>query len=86
MSEPERSRILFRRAVSELKAEPGRYVRLCLRRLRYFIFFDETNPKSRVMVYRVPHLGLTLFGGLGLMLAGRVAAETFASDYRHRRA
>ena len=34
------------------------------------MFFDETNPKSRVMAYRLPHLGLTLFGGLGLMLAG----------------
>jgi hypothetical protein len=70
VSEPERSRILFQRAVSELKAEPGRYARLCLRRLRYFLLFDETNPKSRVMVYRVSHLGLTLFGGLGLILAG----------------
>jgi hypothetical protein len=68
--EPERSRILFRRAVSELRAEPGRYVRLCLQRLRYFVFFDETNPKSRVMAYRLPHLWLTLFGGLGLILAG----------------
>ena len=70
VSEPERSRILFRRAVSELGDEPGRYVRLCLRRLRYFVFFDETNPKSRVMAYRLSHLGLTLFGGLGLILAG----------------
>jgi hypothetical protein len=70
VSEPERSRILFRRAVSELRAERGRYVRLCLQRLRYFVLFDETNPKSRVMAYRLPHLGLTLFGVLGLILAG----------------
>ena len=70
VSEPERSRILFRRALSELKAEPGRYAELCLRRLRYFVLFDETNPKSRVLVYRLSHLVLTLFGGLGLILAG----------------
>ncbi len=70
VSEPERSRILFRRAAAELSADPARYVRLCLRRLRYFIFFDETNPKSNVLVYRVSHLGLTAFGGLGLILAG----------------
>jgi hypothetical protein len=70
VSEPERSRILFRRALTELNAVPGRYGRLCLKRLRYFIFFDETNPKSRVVAYRVPHLALTLFGGVGLLLAG----------------
>ena len=46
VSEPERSRRLFRRALSDLRAEPGRYARLCLRRLRYFIFFDETNPQD----------------------------------------
>jgi hypothetical protein len=69
VTEPERSRVLFRRAVAELKAEPGRYLRLCLQRLRYFVLFDETNPKTRVMAYRLPHLGLTLFAGLGLILA-----------------
>jgi hypothetical protein len=69
VTEPERSRILFRRALADLAANPARYGRLCLRRLRYFIFFDETNPKSRVLAYRVPHLGLTVFAGLGLLLA-----------------
>jgi hypothetical protein len=69
-SEPERSRILFKRALEELKTDPGRYIRLCLRRLRYFILFDETNPKSRVLAYRAPHLALSVFGVLGLLLAG----------------
>ena len=32
--------------------------RLCLRRFRYFWLFDETNPKTRVLIYRVSHLGL----------------------------
>ncbi len=70
VSEPERSRILFRRALSEISVDPGRYLRLCLRRLRYFILFDETNPKSRVLAYRLPHLALSLFAMLGLALAG----------------
>jgi hypothetical protein len=70
VSEPERSRILFRRAQAELKAHPDRYRRLCLQRLRYFILFDETNPKSKVLIYRVPHLGLTVVAALGLILAG----------------
>ena len=69
VSEPERSRILFRRALADLEADPTRYVRLCLRRLRYFVLFDETNPKSRVLAYRLPHLGLTIFAAIGLLLA-----------------
>ena len=69
VSEPERSRILFRRALLDLEAEPGRYARLCLRRLRFFVFFDETNPKTRSPIYRVAHLGLTALAALGLILA-----------------
>ncbi len=69
VSEPERSRILFRRALHELKAAPGRYWSLCLRRLRYFVLFDETNPKTRSRLYRVSHLGLTLMAVMGLIAA-----------------
>jgi hypothetical protein len=71
VSEPERSRILFRRALHELKGKPGRYLALCLRRLRYFVLFDETNPKARNRLYRVAHLGLTVIALLGLVLAPR---------------
>jgi hypothetical protein len=66
-SEPERSRILFRRAFDDLKADPWRYPRLCARRLRYFVFFDETNPKTRSPLYRVPHLALTIAAAIGLI-------------------
>jgi hypothetical protein len=70
LSEPERSRRLFRRALAELRADSARYPRLCLRRLRYFVFFDETNPKTRNVIYRVGHLGLTLAAALGFFLTG----------------
>jgi hypothetical protein len=70
VSEPQRSRILFRRALSDLAADPWRYPLLCLRRLRYFVLFDETNPKSRVLAYRLPHLGLTLLATAGVLMAG----------------
>jgi hypothetical protein len=69
VSEPERSRILFRRAIRELAEQPGRYARLCIRRFRYFWLFDETNPKTRVSIYRLSHLGLTIAAALGLVLA-----------------
>ena len=71
VSEPERSRILFRRAMADLRAEPSRYITLTLRRLRYFVFFDETNPKTRSLVYRASHLGLTFFALLGVALMPR---------------
>ncbi len=67
--EPERSRRLFRRALADLRAEPGRYARLCLRRLRYFVAFDETNPKTRSTLYRASHLGLTALAAMGWLLA-----------------
>lgn len=70
VSEPERSRILFRKALADLRADPGRYPWLCLRRLRFFVFFDETNPKTRSRIYRVSHLALTLLAALGLVVAG----------------
>ncbi len=71
VTEPERSRILFRRALRELKDDPGRYASLCLRRLRYFVLFDETNPKTRNRLYRAAHLGLSTVALLGLLLAPR---------------
>jgi hypothetical protein len=69
VSEPERSRRLFRRALDDLRADPARYPWLCLRRLRYFVLFDETNPKTRNLPYRVSHLTLTVLAALGLLLA-----------------
>jgi hypothetical protein len=69
VSEPERSRILFRRALADLRQDPWRYPTLCLRRLRYFWLFDETNPKTRSLIYRVSHLGLSVLAALGLIMA-----------------
>jgi hypothetical protein len=76
LSEPERSRVLFRRALADLSAAPGRYTSLCLRRLRYFVLFDETNPKTRNVVYRTGHLGLTIMAAFGLLvMPGRLRSR-----------
>jgi hypothetical protein len=69
-SEPERSRILFGRALADLITEPARYSQLCLRRLWYFVYCDETNPKTRVRAYRVPHVAFSLLACAGLLVAG----------------
>ncbi|MBN1589044.1 MAG: hypothetical protein JW888_05985 [Pirellulales bacterium] len=52
LTEPERSRSLGRRAWRFARDNPAHYARLCLQRLRYFLLFDETNPKATHRIYR----------------------------------
>ncbi len=74
LSEPARSRLLGRRAWEFIRAEPARYLGLCLQRLRYFVLFDETNPKTANLVYR-----LSTLAWLGMVLAGAIALR---ADWR----
>ncbi len=78
LSEPERSRRLFHRALDDLRADLSRYPRLCLRRLQYFLFFDETNPKTRNTLYRASHLALTFLAAAGLLSARREVLRSLA--------
>jgi hypothetical protein len=70
LSEPARSRLLFDRALGFVRANPSDYVALCAQRLRYFLLFDETNPKTKNVVYRAATLLLLTLAVLGLV-AGR---------------
>lgn len=72
LPEPERSRVLLRLAFDDIGRDPARYAGLCLKRFRAFWLFDETNPRSRVMVYRASHLALTGLALLGLATAGPI--------------
>lgn len=54
LPELERSNALFHWAIADLQAEPGRYFRLCLRRLQYFLWIDESNPKTASLFYQIP--------------------------------
>ncbi len=78
VSEPERSRILFRRAVADLRREPSRYFRLCARRFRYFWLFDETNPKTRNFIYRGSVIALAVAAFIGLVAAPRALRRRLA--------
>jgi len=69
LSEPERSRLLERRALRFIRAEPARYATLCLRRLRYFLLFDETNPKASSRVYRAATIFWLLLAFIGLLVS-----------------
>jgi hypothetical protein len=65
LSEPQRCRLLHRRAWQFIGENPSDYVRLCGQRLRYFVLFDETNPKAASAVYRITTicwLALTVVG------------------------
>ncbi|ADV62832.1 hypothetical protein Isop_2254 [Isosphaera pallida ATCC 43644] len=76
--EPERGRRLFARALEDLHAQPGRYLTLCIQRASFFFLFDETNPKTRTLFYRIPHLGLTTAALAGLVLARPTARGRLA--------
>ena len=81
LSEPERSRLLLARAWDFVRHEPGRYLRLCIRRLRYFLLFDETNPKTAHPAYRAATaawLVLAFIGSLALRSQWRSLWPTWA--------
>ncbi|MBN2218192.1 MAG: hypothetical protein JW719_12530 [Pirellulales bacterium] len=69
LSEPERSRELGRRAGQSIRENPGRYAGLCLRRLRYFLLFDETNPKASHRVYRAATVGWLVLAVIGILVS-----------------
>lgn len=69
LSEPERSRLLGRRAWRFVCANPARYGRLCLRRLRYFLLFDQTNPKAANRLYRIATVAWLVLVLIGLLVS-----------------
>ena len=71
LSEPERSRLLGRRAWQFIVENPARYAGLCLTRLRYFLLFDETNPKAANRLYRLATVAWLVLAGVGLLSSWR---------------
>lgn len=71
LSEPERSRLLGTRAWEFIRTRPADYARLCLQRLRYFLLWDETNPKAADPIYRTASITWLAGSLLGLAALGR---------------
>jgi hypothetical protein len=71
LTEPDRSRILADRAWLAIKQDPRRYAKLCFQRLRYFLLFDETNPKAANRLYRATTLGWGVLAALGVLVSRR---------------
>jgi hypothetical protein len=67
LSEPQRSRLLGRQAWEFIRSNPAAYGRLCWRRLRYFLLFDETNPKAASRIYRLATVAWLVLAGVGLL-------------------
>jgi hypothetical protein len=81
LSEPARSRLLMSRAQTFIRENPRHYIKLCLQRLRYFLLFDETNPKAAQPLYRmatVIWLTLAFVGALASRPYWRALWPTFA--------
>jgi hypothetical protein len=71
LSEPDRSRLLGRRAWRYVVEAPQEYVRRCLRRLHYFLLWDETNPKAMSLAYRTSSAVWLALSAIGLLAARR---------------
>lgn len=69
LGEPERSRLLGDRAEEFIRANPARYAALCLQRLRYFLLFDETNPKASNRIYRAATVTWLVLAFVGLLVS-----------------
>ena len=69
LTEPQRSRLLGRRAREFIRENPARYGQLCLQRLRYFLLFDETNPKASNRIYRAATIVWLVLALIGLMVS-----------------
>jgi hypothetical protein len=57
--------------LAELSARPMQYVEKCLLRLRQWLWFDETNPRSYVFAYQVSYLSLVTVAAIGLFIERR---------------
>jgi len=67
LTEPQRSRLLAERAYRFITKEPVRYASLCWRRLRYFMLFDDTNPKTSDPIYRVATVTWLVLATVGFL-------------------
>lgn len=69
LTEPQCCELLRREAVGYIREAPGRYLNLCLQRLRYFLLFDETNPKAANRLYRISTAAWLVLVFIGLIVS-----------------
>ncbi|MFO0945573.1 MAG: hypothetical protein U1D30_06465 [Planctomycetota bacterium] len=69
-------------ALQAVFGHPGRYLGLCIQRLGYWLWFDETNPRSHLWHYRLSYIALlglvTMTGLLARRLQVKMSAIVLA--------
>ena len=75
LSEVERCRVLGDRAKAFIAANPEKYLALCLQRLRYFFWIDETNPKANHPLNVLSTALWLALLGCGILTAGFSRAQ-----------
>jgi len=58
-------------AMKFIKADPGRYARLTLKRIFYFLVFDPTHPLTTNFVYIGGYIFAVIFGIWGAIILGK---------------
>jgi len=69
LSEPERSRVLGRRAWRFVRENQVQYVHLCVERLGRFMLFDETGPRTGNRVARAATIAWLVLGFVGVLVS-----------------
>jgi hypothetical protein len=69
LSETERCQALGRKAARFIRENPRHYAQLCFNRLRYFLLFDETNPKAANRLYRLTTVVWLVLAFVGLLVS-----------------
>lgn len=69
--EQDRDKLYMAEAKRFALENPGEYFRLTMRRLQYFVLFDETHPFAKNLVYRIGWVLLLIGGIRGGILAKR---------------
>ncbi len=69
LSEIQRCDLLGRKTLQFIRENPARYGRLCLNRLRYFLLFDDTNPKAANRLYRLATVVWLVLAFVGLLVS-----------------
>lgn len=67
VSEPARCRMLLARATDFIRENPAAYARLCGQRLKYFLLFDETNPRAANATFRIATVAWLVLGFTGFI-------------------
>ncbi len=69
--EQERDKVYIAEVRRFIAHYPMEYLRLCGKRLQYYLWFDETHPIAKSIIYRFGYIFAMVFGVCGFLIAYR---------------